>query len=481
MEDAIGIGNIPEFTVGGLTHALKRTLEDEFGFVRVRGEISNFKHHSSGHVYLCLKDDRAKLEGVMWRPSVQALRFRPEDGLEVVCQGRITAYGARSQYQIVIERMEPAGAGALMALLEDRRRRLAAEGLFDAARKRPLPFLPEVIGIVTSPTGAVIRDIMHRLSDRFPRRVLLWPVAVQGESAADQIARAIAGFNAIVPGGAVSRPDLLIVARGGGSIEDLWPFNEEVVVRAAAASAIPLISAVGHETDTTLIDHAADLRAPTPTAAAELAVPVRTELMAQLRDLDGRRDRALARLVTERRRAFDDRVRMLDRMDILGPRRQSFDALADRLPRGLRANLQNHALQLGRAAGPLRPALVQNRARTAARELERLSQRLGLCVSRQAERRAARLKAAGQLIESYSYRKVLERGFAVVREAGGRPVTHAGAAAPGSAVALEFHDGTARATIDGAPISTPASGRQGGGGAKRRGRAGGDERQPVLL
>ena len=290
--------NAPPLTVSELSGALKRSVESAFGHVRVRGEISGFKRHASGHLYFTLKDDRACLDAVIWRGGAGALAFAPEDGAEVIATGKLTTYPGRSKYQIVIDRMELAGEGALMALLDKRRRALAAEGLFDADRKRPLPFLPRVIGVVTSPTGAVIRDILHRLEDRCPTHVIVWPVPVQGEGAAAKVAEAIRGFGALAPGGPVPRPDLLIVARGGGSIEDLWAFNEEEVVRAAAESPIPLISAVGHETDTTLIDHAADLRAPTPTAAAELAVPVRLELLALLDELG----RAIGPLPPARRR-----------------------------------------------------------------------------------------------------------------------------------------------------------------------------------
>src|SRR5437868_4098356 len=277
--------NLPEYTVSELSMALKRRIEESFSYVRVRGEISGFKRHSSGHCYLALKDADAVLDAVCWRGTALRLTLKPEDGMEVVCTGRLTTFPGRSKYQLVLETMELAGVGALLKLLEDRKQRLAGEGLFAAERKRQLPFLPSVIGVVTSPTGAVIRDILHRLADRFPRHVLIWPVAVQGESAAAQVAAAIAGFNTIGTGGPIPRPDLLIVARGGGSLEDLMPFNEEIVVRAAAESTIPLISAVGHETDITLIDFAADKRAPTPTAAAEMAVPVRSELFVEVQGL----------------------------------------------------------------------------------------------------------------------------------------------------------------------------------------------------
>src|SRR2546429_3666181 len=294
--------NLPEYTVSELSQALKRSVEENFSHVGVRGEISGYKRHSSGHCYFALKDAEAVLDAVCWRQTAIRLPIRPEDGMEVVCTGRLTTYPGRSKYQLVVDSIALAGIGALLRILEERRQRLAAEGLFAAERKKTLPFLPEIIGIVTTPTGAVIRDILHRLADRFPRRVLIWPVAVQGESAAAQIAAAIDGFNRIAPGGqganSVPRPDLIIVARGGGSLEDLMAFNEEIVVRAAAGSAIPLISAVGHETDTTLIDHASHRRAPTPTAAAEMAVPVRLDLIGELNTKTGRLTGGLSRLFT---------------------------------------------------------------------------------------------------------------------------------------------------------------------------------------
>src|SRR6202023_3394660 len=281
--------NAPEFTVSELSSALKRTVEDAYGHVRVRGEISGFRGpHSSGHCYFALKDESAKIEAVIWKGVHGRMRFKPQEGLEVIATGKLTTFPGSSKYQIVIEAIEPAGIGALMALMEERKKKLAAEGLFDEARKQLLPWLPEVIGVVTSPTGAVIRDILHRLQDRFPRRVLVWPVRVQGEGSAEQIAAAIRGFNALPEGGRIPRPDVLILARGGGSLEDLWSFNEEIVVRAAAQGSIPLISAVGHETDWTLIDHVAARRAPTPTGAAEMAVPVRADLVAMVADLGAR-------------------------------------------------------------------------------------------------------------------------------------------------------------------------------------------------
>src|SRR5690242_15457408 len=352
------IPNLPEYSVSEISSALKRTIEDAYGFVRVRGEISNLKFHSSGHIYFDLKDDKACLNAVVWRMTARLLRLKPEPGLEVICTGRITTYPGSSRYQIVVEQIELAGLGALMALLEERRKKLAAEGLFDAARKKKLPFLPDVIGVVTSPTGAVIRDIMHRLQARFPRRVLLWPVAVQGEKAAAEVAAAIAGFNSF-DGKRVPRPDLLIVARGGGSLEDLMAFNDEAVVRAAAASAIPLISAVGHETDTTLIDFAADVRAPTPTAAAELAVPVRSELIAATLDLERRALRCFSKSMADRRRHLAQLARVLPRPETLFAQpRQRFDAAAERLSGALSRNLAAHRAELAETSALLRPRVI---------------------------------------------------------------------------------------------------------------------------
>src|SRR3978361_1855870 len=326
--------NAPELPGSELSSALKRTVEDAYGHVRVRGEISGFRGpHSSGHCYFALKDESAKIEAVIWKFAHARMRFKPQEGLEVIATGKLTTYPGSSKYQIVIEAIEPAGIGALMALMEERKRKLAAEGLFDEARKQLLPWLPDVIGVVTSPTGAVIRDILHRLQDRFPRRVLLWPVKVQGEGSAEQVAAAIRGFNALPEGGKIPRPDLLIVARGGGSLEDLWSFNEEIVVRAAADSMIPLISAVGHETDITLIDFAADRRAPTPTAAAEMAVPVRSELLGQLAALGSRKLACWQRGLEQRRKELYLLSRALPTADeLLSVPRQRLDACAERLP-----------------------------------------------------------------------------------------------------------------------------------------------------
>lgn len=355
--------NAAEFSVSEIAQAVKRTVEDEFGHVRVRGEISGFRgQHSSGHCYFTLKDDAATIDAVIWKGNFARLAFRPEEGLEVIATGRLTTFPRSSKYQIVIEQIEPAGAGALMALLEERRKKLLAEGLFARERKRPLPYLPRVIGVVTSPTGAVIRDILHRLADRFPSHVLVWPVRVQGETCASEVVNAIEGFNALAPGGAMPRPDLLIVARGGGSIEDLWGFNEEAVVRAVAASAIPVISAVGHETDTTLIDYASDMRAPTPTAAAEAAVPVRAELIAYVDD-QGSRQRAAARrsLASLRDRLRAASAGLPRAADLISTQRQSLDMTSTQLSSGLRHYVQNKHLTLSRLASAMQPRLVRQR------------------------------------------------------------------------------------------------------------------------
>ncbi|HSG56132.1 MAG TPA: exodeoxyribonuclease VII large subunit, partial [Paracoccaceae bacterium] len=328
--------NSEPLTITEISSRLKRVVEDQFGFVRLRGELSGVKRAASGHLYCALKDEKAVIDGVMWRGNAQRLSFNPEDGIEVVASGKLTTYPGRSKYQIVIDTMEIAGEGALLALLEKTRARLQAEGLFAPERKQRLPYMPRVIGVVTSPTGAVIRDILHRLSDRFPSHVLVWPVLVQGQGSAEQVAAAVRGFSEIQPGGPVPRPDLVIVARGGGSVEDLWGFNEEVVVRAIADCTIPIISAVGHETDTTLADYAADARAPTPTAAAEMAVPVRAELLAAVEDLALRQKRAAPRPIALGRERLEARVQRLPRPEaLLQPQAQRLDDLAERLRRGL--------------------------------------------------------------------------------------------------------------------------------------------------
>jgi len=446
--------NLPEYTVSELARALKRSIEENFAFVRVRGEISGFKRHASGHCYLSLKDAEAVIDAVCWRMTAVRLGIKPEDGMEVLCAGRLTTFPGRSKYQLVIDSMELAGVGALLKLLEDRRKRLAAEGLFAAERKKPLPFLPEVIGIVTSPTGAVIRDILHRLADRFPRRVLLWPVAVQGEGAATQVTAAINGFNRLPANGPVPRPQLIIVARGGGSLEDLMAFNEEIVVRAAAASAIPLISAVGHETDTTLIDHASDRRAPTPTAAAEIAVPVRLDLIAELGTKSARLSGSLARLFDQRRLHLAGLARGLpDPQDLLGAAAQRLDDRTERLRLAAERQLRAARQRLDLAAARLRPEVLSaDIARTRARLAEtepRLHGAMARFIGRSHD---AVDNFAGRLAtHSERHESLLARGYVVVRDAIARVVTTSDAITAGAPLDLEFHDGRVGVTAGSRP------------------------------
>jgi exodeoxyribonuclease VII large subunit len=449
--------NAPPLTVSELSGLLKRTVEDRFGHVRLRGEISGFKRAASGHVYLALKDDNAVIDGVMWKGGAQRLAFAPQDGVEVIVTGRLTIYPGRSKYQIVIERMELAGEGALMALLEKLKRQLGAEGLFDAARKVPLPFLPKVIGVVTSPTGAVIRDILHRLEDRCPTHVLLWPVLVQGETAAAQVAAAVRGFDAMAPGGPLPRPDLVIVARGGGSIEDLWAFNEEVAVRAVADCSIPIISAVGHETDTTLCDHAADVRAPTPTAAAEMAVPVRAELMAMLTEQGLRSGRAARRGLAQARERLEVQARLMPPPErLLAPQRQRADDLGERLARGLGHRLADAGRALAVAAGALRPALLEQRVSRERQRLAAARLRPGLLTRPLSDARIA-LDRTWRLAASLNPDAPLRRGFARVM-AGDRLLRTAAEARAAGAFTLTFQDGMLAARVDdGAPDGAPAA------------------------
>jgi exodeoxyribonuclease VII large subunit len=462
------LNNVVEWTVSELSAALKRTVEDAYGFVRVRGEISGFKGpHSSGHVYFALKDESACLQAVIWKGTYARMRVKAEEGLEVIVTGRLTTYPGRSNYQIVVDRLELAGIGALMKLLEERKKKLAAEGLFNEARKQLLPFLPAAIGVITSPTGAVIRDILHRLEDRFPRHVLVWPVRVQGETSATEVAAAIHGFNALPESGPLRRPDLIIVARGGGSLEDLWAFNEEIVVRAAAASMIPIISAVGHETDVTLIDFAADRRAPTPTAAAEMAVPVRAELMSTLGDLGARKLACWRRNVERHRKDLSMLTRALPAVDeLLAVPRQRLDACAGRLPRALRANAQIHHTHLTRVASRLSPRLLSHRIERCKDQTSALGDRARRAFRIFSDRRAQRLRSAGQLLTAYSYRGVLARGFALVRDGDGRPLRSAAGVEGGMRLDIEFADGRVAATADGEPAAKPLA------RAKMRGRGG---------
>ncbi len=465
LDDPVEGVNSPEFSVTELSGAIKRVIEGEFSHVRIKGEVGRVSRPRSGHIYLDLKDDKSVINGVIWKGVAGRLQTQPDEGMEVVATGRVTTFGGQSKYQIVIEDIKPAGMGALMALLEKRKTMLSAEGLFEESRKRALPYLPEVIGVVTSPSGAVIRDILHRLRDRFPRKVLIWPVAVQGAKCAPEVVRAIEGFNALQVGGAMPRPDLLIVARGGGSVEDLWGFNEESVARAAAASNIPLISAVGHETDTTLIDFVSDKRAPTPTAAAELAVPVRIELMAWLDQQSARMTTSLSGGLQRRSQRLRDLSRALPRLETLldGPR-QRLDTTGARLGPALMSGVQRRKVRLSEAAGGLRPAAMQRMIGNERRRLDALSARMGpaleRCVSIDQRRQAVaamaqrvadagqqRVNAARNKIEAMDrlrltlgYEATLSRGYAVVR-GDGDVVTTKKAAGKAQELEIQFADG----------------------------------------
>ncbi|MEJ7935891.1 exodeoxyribonuclease VII large subunit [Sphingobium sp. AN558] len=446
--------NAPPLTVSELSASLKRAVEDRFGHVRLRGEISGFKRAASGHLYLCLKDDSAVIDGVMWKGGAQRLAFAAQDGVEVIATGKLTTYPGRSKYQIVIERMELAGEGALMALLEKLKAKLAAEGLFDRDRKRPLPFMPRTIGVVTSPTGAVIRDILHRLADRCPTDVLVWPVLVQGQDAAQQVARAVRGFSAMDGSGPLPRPDLVIVARGGGSIEDLWSFNEEIVVRAVANCSIPIISAVGHETDTTLCDFAADMRAPTPTAAAEMAVPVRAELLAGLTDLGLRAGRAARRGLAQARERLDMQARLMPTPDsLLEGQRQRLDQLSDALASGLRHRAADARVRLGLVGGALRRPLLDRQLDRAKERLDRLRLRPDFLV-RVHQDRATAFDRLSRLFVSLDPDRPLALGFARVM-ASGHVVGSAAAARTAGSVTLWFKDGPADALVADPALEKP--------------------------
>ncbi len=446
-------GNLAPYTVGELARAVKRTIEGGFGLVRVRGELLRVKRHTSGHIYLCLKDDDAVIDGVIWRSGAGRLGMIPEDGVEVICTGRLTTYPARSSYQLVIESMELAGQGALLKLIEERRKKLMAEGLFAPERKRKLPSLPGLIGVVTSPTGAVIRDILHRLADRFPRDVLIWPVAVQGANAASEVAAAIRGFNALPVAGWPRRPDLLIVARGGGAIEDLMAFNEEIVVRAAAESVIPLISAVGHETDTTLIDFAADRRAPTPTAAAEFAVPERLLLLARVGDCGQRLLVQMDRAVTQKRSGLQALERGLGNpRHAIEAHVQRLDGLEERLEAARRNLLDRRTQNVANLGARLRHPLQQ--VHDFERHLKVQGRSLDSAFRRAVETAQARLLRWADLLESYSYRGVLKRGFALVTDPDGHTVASVAAARAQVEVTLAFQDGEIGARIAGTPESS---------------------------
>lgn len=486
IDDPVPGDNAPEFSVSEISGAIKRVLEGEFGRVRVRGEVGRVFKARSGHIYYDVKDDKNVLACTTWKGQIASLSVIPEEGLEVVVTGRLTSFGAQSKYNMNVDDVTVAGEGALMAMLEKRKKLLAAEGLFEDSRKKPLPYLPEVIGVITSPSGAVIRDILHRLRDRFPRKVLVWPVAVQGKDCAPQVARAVQGFNQMTPGGSLPRPDLLIVARGGGSIEDLWGFNEEVVARAVAGSDIPLISAVGHETDTTLIDFVSDQRAPTPTAAAELAVPVRVDLLAWLQAQDARLAGGLARLITQRKQRVQDLARALPRpQSLVANAQQRLDLAADRLPRALLGLVERRRAKLTEQAASLRPSVVGARIRNdrqkldaldarrapslqraiaqrrqklmdmsarlrlplltqdlkrRSEDLKRISQGLSETMQGQLRHRDRALRALARLHQSLGYEQTLQRGYAVVRGPDG-VITRIAQAQAAASLEIQFQDG----------------------------------------
>ncbi|MEP2103338.1 MAG: exodeoxyribonuclease VII large subunit [Parasphingorhabdus sp.] len=447
--------NAAPLSVSEISGTLKRVVEDRFGYVRIRGEISGYKRAASGHVYLALKDDKAVLDGVMWKGNAGRLPFQPEDGIEVVVSGKLTTYPGRSKYQVVIDKMELAGEGALMQLFEKLKAKLQGEGLFDQDRKRPIPFLPKTIGVVTSPTGSVIRDILHRLADRCPSHVVVWPVLVQGEGASKQIARAINGFSGMELGGTLTKPDLIIVARGGGSIEDLWSFNEEEVVRAVADCSIPVISAVGHETDTTLCDFAADLRAPTPTAAAEMAVPVRAEWLASLSETKARMARSVQRgFATAQERLEAQRRLMPALIDLLRPHQQGVDELSDGMKYAMGQNVAQARSRFSASEGALRPAMLRQRLDTARNRLDRFDLPVAL-VKRPLDDARGRLDSLWRLAQQVSPDGPLKRGYARISAVDGSFVGSRDEAQRAGAVNLHFHDGKVGAQITDEPVASP--------------------------
>ncbi|TAH36033.1 MAG: exodeoxyribonuclease VII large subunit [Alphaproteobacteria bacterium] len=438
--------NIPEFTVSEIAHAVKRVVEGSFERVRVRGEISGLSRPASGHVYFKLKDADAVLDGVCWKFSVPRLKIKPEDGMEIIATGKVSTYPGGSRYQIIVDSIELAGQGALLKLLEERKKKLAAEGLFDPERKKKLPFLPRVIGVVTSPTGAVIRDILHRLADRFPRDVLVWPVPVQGDGAAAQIAAAITGFDTKLPENGIPKPDVLIVARGGGSIEDLWEFNDESVVRAVANCSIPVISAVGHETDVTLIDYVADVRAPTPTAAAELAVPVRLQLIAAMADKTARLQNAIAKFLQLHKKHLQSLSRGLPHpRERLAMMQQKLDERVLRLSKSVAAFLHARNLRLHKIH--ISPELLRLDLRRQGQQIKQSEARLRQAIIRHLQRAKDQFSKQTRLLQTLSYERVLERGFALMLDQNGQAVTKIDAVNVGEDYRIRLHDGESTATI----------------------------------
>ncbi|WP_375627254.1 MULTISPECIES: exodeoxyribonuclease VII large subunit [unclassified Bartonella] len=441
FSEKTGVTNVAEFTVSEIAGALKRVVEEKFGYVRVRGEISGYRGtHASGHAYFALKDDKARLEAVIWRGVMEKLKFPPEEGMEVVAVGKLTTYPGSSKYQIVIEALEPTGVGALMTLLENRKKKFVEEGLFDEAKKKPLPYMPRIIGVVTSPTGAVIRDIIHRISDRFPLHILVWPVRVQGETSGREVAVAVEGFNALAPGGLIPKPDLIIVARGGGSLEDLWGFNDEAVVRAVYASALPVISAVGHETDWTLIDYVADWRAPTPTGAAEKAVPVKLDLEVCVASLGARLRKGLVRSFDfhqQKLRAVRRGLPTVDQLFAL-PRR-GFDEISNRLQRALCVSYDKKRFSFHTLRLRLSLRLLNNEK--AHRNTKEYTARLHRAFVRSVEKKRARMELAFRLLKSTSYQNILERGFVLVLGKENKPIKRLAQFPETGHINLRFFDG----------------------------------------
>ena len=441
--DSPGQGeNAPEYSVSELSSVLKRMIEGEFSNVRIRGEVGRVSKPASGHLYFDLKDDKSVIASVTWRGQASKLATQPEEGLEVVATGKITTFAGQSRYQMIVSEMSVAGVGALMAQLEKRKKKLESEGLFDKALKKEIPYLPEVIGVITSSSGAVIRDILHRLSDRFPRKVLIWPVSVQGEKCAPEVTAAINGFNKLTPGGAMPRPDLLIVARGGGSIEDLWGFNEESVVRAVSESEIPLISAVGHETDTTLIDYASDLRAPTPTAAAEYAVPVRADLMGWLSSMDERRVRSLSSNLETKRQRLKDLSRGLPLpTELVAMQAQRLDSISDRLPRALSIVSNNKRSLLLQTSAGLRPQVLKLKLVERTELINRFVKNIKSNMKIKIQHHQSALEGLERIRQTLGYEATLRRGYSVVRDQDGKLVTSVKKAEIKKVLEIEFQDG----------------------------------------
>ena len=446
--------NIPEYSVTELSSALKSTIEDNFGYVRIKGELSGVNKHSSGHIYLTLKDENAIINGIIWRSSVAKIKIQPEEGLEVICSGKISTgynpgrYPGRSNYQITIDSMKPAGVGALMAILEERKQKLKIEGLFEEIHKKTLPKYPTSIGVITSPTGAVLQDIKHRISDRFPCNIILWPVPVQGNDAAELIENAISGFNTLDES-KIQKPDVIILARGGGSIEDLWCFNEEEVVRAVFQSQIPVISAIGHETDTTLVDYAADMRAPTPTAAAELATPAKDILIAELSENSNRLDSSIKNIVSmSRERVVSVQKLLPSYQNLFNLKLNEINILAQRLPTAIKIYLQNEITNLQTSSSKLNLKILKEKIKNSQNSLSSLKNQLNNKSKTNLSTQSNRVLSASKLLESLSYKSVIKRGFSVVRNSSNIILTKKTDVLNDKKLNVETKFGTINVTVD---------------------------------